>query len=141
MAILVIITLIVARIFQQASVAWQTGTRKAEEIMTGRAVADFVAQQLSHAIPDTNGATLDVGSSLSFMVLEEASDGTGAVKRVSYDKSRLADGIVELKATTEPEGPANPWTLPRSVVVMVTMSNNVVFQSSAFFSHRDRNRL
>ena len=141
MAILVVIVLIVARIFQQASMAWQTGTQTTEKIMTGRAVADFVAQQLSHAIPDTNGATFDVSSSLSFMMIEEASAGTGAVKMVSYDKARLADGIVDLKAVTDPEGAASPWTLPRSAVVTVTMSNNVVFQSSAFFSHRDRDRL
>lgn len=141
MVILVCIVLAVARIFQQASVAWQTGTRKAENIMAGRAVADFLAQQLSHAIPDTNGAPFSTSWPLSFMVLEEAAGGTGAVRAVTYSNARLAAGIVdEPTIAVCPEGSVGPWTLPRSVVVTVKMSN-MVFQSSAFFSHRDRNRL
>ena len=96
MTILVVITLMVARIFQQAGVAWDTGSRKAEKMMAGRAVSDFLAQQLSHAVPDPSGAALNVsGSTLTFYILDDART-TGAIHQVTYNTLvDLADGVTD----------------------------------------------
>ncbi len=140
MAILVIITLMVARIFQQAGVAWETGSRKAEKMMTGRAVSDFLAQQLSHAVPSTNGVAFTVsGFPLSFLVLEDASPGINAIRQVDYTKADdLADGITDMQVTTEGDA---TYGLPMYGFVTVKMTNNVVFQTGFYFLNRDRNRL
>lgn len=139
MAILVVITLIVARIFQQASVAWSTGTRKAEKYMAGRAVVDFLAQQLSRAVPDTNGVPFNVtGSPLNFFILDDASSGAGAIREVSYESSQLAEGISGIAVDTYG---AVGSGLPHYGIVTVTMSDGTVFQSGCYFFNRDRTRL
>jgi prepilin-type N-terminal cleavage/methylation domain-containing protein len=52
MAILMIIVLIVAQLFQQSQQAWESGSRQAEINITGRALADFMAQEISLAADD-----------------------------------------------------------------------------------------
>ena len=140
MAILVVITLIVARIFQQAGVAWDTGTRKAESMMAGRAVSDFLAQQLSRAVPDTNGAAFNVtGSPLDFYVLGDANPGTGSIQQVQYSASQLADGLNDSDIVINTYG-ATTSGLPVYGTVTVTMSSNV-FQTGFYFFNRNRDRL
>jgi prepilin-type N-terminal cleavage/methylation domain-containing protein len=139
MAILVVITLMVSRIFQQAGVAWDTGSRKAEKMMTGRAVSDFIARQLSHAVPDTNGAAFAVSSfPLKFFVLDEASAGLPAIRQVSYAAAaELADGITDMQVKTYGDV---TYGLPVYGTVTVTVSNNV-FQTGFYFMNRERARL
>jgi len=142
MTILVVITLMVARIFQQAGVAWNTGSQKAEKMMAGRAVSDFLAQQLSHAVSDTNGAAFNVaGLPATFYVLGDANAGTGAIQKVTYSASQLADGISDsdIVITTYPSGGSSS-DLPVYGCVTVTMASNV-FQTGFYFLNQDRNRL
>ena len=139
MTILVVITLIVSRIFQQAGVAWDTGTRKTETMMAGRAVSDFLAQQLSRAVADTNGAPFNVaGLPATFYVLEEATVGKRAIQQVTYNQADLADGIIAVQITTYGD---TTYGLPKYGFVSVTMSNNAVFQTGFSFMNKDRDRL
>lgn len=140
MTILVIITLIVARIFQQAGVAWDTGTQKAEQLMNGRAVTDFLAQQLSHAVADTNGATtFPTTMPATFYVLEDANAGTGAIRQVTYAATDLVGGISDGDITIAKYGDESTG-LPVYGTVTVTISNNV-YQTGFYFLNRNRNRL
>jgi len=140
MTILVIITLIVARIFQQAGVAWDTGTRKVEQLMNGRAVTDFLAQQLSHAVADTNGPVpFPVTMPATFYVLEEANAGTGAIRQVTYAATDLVGGISDADITIAKYGDESAG-LPVYGTVTVKISTNV-YQTGFYFLNRNRNRL
>lgn len=146
MAILVVITLIVAKIFQQAGIAWDTGTRKVESMMSGRAVSDFLAQQLARAVPDTNGAPFNVtGSPLSFYVLGEASLGTGAFQQVQYSASQLSYGLSDsdIEITTYGDvanGLPTHGFVKVAIYNSATMTTNI-FQTGFYFMNRNRNRL
>ncbi len=52
MVILGVIVVICGRIFDQSTVAWDSGSRKAELNLTGRAVVDLMAQEISQAVDD-----------------------------------------------------------------------------------------
>ncbi len=52
MAILVIITLFVGRIFSDSSKMWKLGTRRVTQSLDGRAVIDFMVREMSSAIAD-----------------------------------------------------------------------------------------
>ena len=82
MTILMIILVICAQIFQQARVAWSTGQDIVDMNMTGRAVADCIAQELAMAV-DSN-ITISAAS-VSFLKLGAASPGTNALQQVTYD--------------------------------------------------------
>ena len=143
-AILVIITLIVARIFQQASSSWRTGSEKVEIVMNGRAVADFIAQELSLAIPDTNGTAFSVsGLPLNFQIIGDATPTNRAIYKLGepggFAASDLADGIIDVKIDTFGNAPVGG--LPAYGIVTVKMTNDVIFQSGVYFQNRDRNRL
>ena len=139
MTILVIITLIVARIFQQAGVAWDTGTRKVEQLMNGRAVTDFLAQQLSHAVATNGATTFPTTMPATFYVLEEANAGTGAIRQVTYAATNLVGGISDSDITIAKYGDESTG-LPVYGTVTVTISNNV-YQTGFYFLNRNRNRL
>jgi prepilin-type N-terminal cleavage/methylation domain-containing protein len=139
MAILVVITLIVARIFQQAGVAWDTGTRKAETMMAGRAVTDFVARQLSRAVPDPGGAAFNVtGFPLDFYIMGEPGPGTGAIQRVQYSASQLADGLNDGDIVINTYG--GSASLPAYGTVTVSIASNV-FQTGFSFVNGKRDLL
>jgi hypothetical protein len=139
MFILVIITLMVARIFQQAGVAWDTGARKAEKMMTGRAVSDYVAWQLSQAVPDPDGVAFKDDYPQTFYVLDDVSAVvTNAIRQVTMPSAaNLADGISSIQVKTF--GDTTPG-LPVYGYVTVTLTNNV-FQTGFYFLNRNRNRL
>ena len=139
MLILVVITLMVARIFQQAGMAWDTGARKAEKMMTGRAVSDYIAQQLSHAVPNPSGAAFSDSFPQTFYVLDDVSAVvTNAIRQVTFPSAaNLADGITAVQVKTY--GDTTPG-LPVYGYVTVTLSNNI-FQTGFYFVNRDRNRL
>lgn len=52
MAILVLITLFVGRLFSDASRIWKLGNRRVANAMDGRAVIDFMVREMSSAIAD-----------------------------------------------------------------------------------------
>jgi prepilin-type N-terminal cleavage/methylation domain-containing protein len=152
MSMLVMIIMIVGMFFQRASVAWDTGVRKAEVLLTGRAVADYMAQEMQMAMPT---ADFDANSgTATFMILGEATGSLRATQLVSYALSgskvtrklnagsdeEMCDGVEGLNFE---EGPVNGSDiLPRWVNIQVTVSNEVgpptVFQSRASFPNRGR---
>ena len=52
MAILLMITLFVGRIFSDSTKIWKLGTRRVTNAMDGRAVVDFIVREMSSAIAD-----------------------------------------------------------------------------------------
>jgi len=148
MSILVIIVLIIGMFFQRASVVWDTGSRRAEMLLTGRAMADFMAQEMQQAIPGDFNAN---GASATFWMLGDAAGGLRATQKVMYASSggrvtrngaELGDGVSGLAFE---EGPAGNNDLPLWVDIKVTVSNEVndvkTYQSRASFPNRDRDRL
>ena len=98
MVILGIIVVICGQIFDQSTVAWDSGSRKAELNLTGRAVVDLVAQEISHAVDDGASLTqqpyyqyyatnLPQGASkIRFITLDGKPSSTArAVRWVEYD--------------------------------------------------------
>lgn len=142
MAILLIIVVIVAQIFQQANVAWSTGLRSVETTMKGRALAEIIAQDLSQAISSSYSVT---AGGADFLKLGEvtAANGYKAIWHVVYEWSGttvkrdgvdMAEGIdkVEVTPTT-----ATGSAMPSNVTVAVTVSNTI-FQTRAFLLNRER---
>jgi prepilin-type N-terminal cleavage/methylation domain-containing protein len=168
MAILVIIVLIVGMVFQRASVAWETGMRRADMNMTGRALADFMAQEMSQAVLGGSNDIFSIsGSRAEFVVIGSAESASrraarkivyaldGGGKKISRTTS-LPDGSssesadmcddengVKLEFV---EGPGPVTELPRYVDIKVTVSDGgvvpleTVFQSRAAFPNKNRYR-
>jgi prepilin-type N-terminal cleavage/methylation domain-containing protein len=155
MSILVVITLIVSKLFQQASVAWDTGLRKAENTMKGRAIADFIAQDLASAVQDDNlyKEFTGTGSAPEFWSLGEAVGATRTVRFVKYDASgggisRTEDGgtsvqLVGSGATLTVLSIGGTATnLPLYAVVKVVVADAArtnQYQSTAYFGQNKRN--
>lgn len=158
MSILVVITLIVSKLFQQASVAWDTGLRKAENTMKGRAIADYIAQDLVSAIQDDNlykEFTGD-GDAPAFWALGEASGTRRAVNYVTYssDFTRTVKDspsgatlesakLVGSGATLTVQcvgGTTTNLPVYANVKVVVTDGGRTVqYQSTAYFGQNKRN--
>jgi len=150
MSVLVIIVLIVTMIFQRASAVWDTGMNKAELDMTGRGVADYVAQDISSAL-DLPYSFSASGGGANFYCLGEASSSNGAISKVDYSYSGgtlqrngtvLVEGLKDFAFTNSPPSGGN---LPLYVDVSVTVTNEVgvqsLYQSRAFFLNRNRYKL
>lgn len=142
MAILLIIVVIVAQIFQQANLAWSTGVRSVEATIKGRSIADMIAQDLSQAISSNFSVS---ASGANFLKLGEASatNNNNAIWQVQYawsgstvtrDSVDMAEGITKVEVTPVPLA-GSP--LPASMLVTVTVSNDV-FQARAFMQNRER---
>ena len=150
MAILMILVMIVAQLFQQARQAWETGTRKAEMNMKGRALADYMAQELSCAIQPT-GKTFSVSMhQATFWVLGDTTNGARAAQQVVYDctggaakrnTKEMCDSVQDVTFTPDS---AITNGLPLYVDVSVTVSDggspatNKVFESRAMMINRKR---
>lgn len=152
MSILVIIILIIGMFFQRASVSWDTGSRRAELLLTGRAVADFMAQEMQQGLPspdfDANGPTA------TFWILGDAMGALRATQQVHYaavagkatrtcggTTLELAEGVTALEFA---EGDPGVYGLPLWVDVKVSVSNEVdskVFHSRATFPNQTRERM
>lgn len=149
MSMLVVIVMIIGMFFQRASVAWDTGVRKAEVLLTGRAVADYMSQEMEMAMPVTNTWNVS-GSSASFMILGEATATLRATQTVSYafvagngqvtrNGQPMCEGVAGLEFESETVGGPNP--LPLWVDIRVTVTNEfgpTVFHSRATFPNRGR---
>ena len=169
MTILLIIVLIVAQVFQHAGAAWTTGVNRAEAGMKGRALADFMAQELSQAVTNQVYTVFNVsGSTAEFIIIGDANGpSTRAAQKVKYSFSggtvtreaglltappvsvasfgagtsvTMAEGVAGLAFTVPVPLSWESGLLPRYVDVMVTVSNGV-FQSRAYIQNRDRSLL
>jgi len=155
MGILMIIVLITSRLFQQAAIVWDVGTQRAELNMRGRALAAYMAQELSMAVP--GGFSLDTPSKVTFQMLGDADSTNRAVRKIVYTLAApnitrtvdagsadpMSDGVKDLRFDLIPTG-ASSTNMPLGVSVSVTVTNDVetrVFESRAYFENRDRNRL
>lgn len=148
MSVLVVIVLIVTLIFRRATTVWDSGMNKAELDMTGRGVADYVAQDVSAAIINGTHSFSASGGSANFWVLGEANSTNGAISNIKYQFSGgalsrnstvLAEGLKDFAFTNSGSG------LPLYVDVVVTVTNEVgvesLYQSRAFFLNRNRYKL
>jgi prepilin-type N-terminal cleavage/methylation domain-containing protein len=154
MAILVIIVLIVTKVFAQATAAWTAGSRRAEMNMTGRAVADFIAQDLSQAVSSSNYPFNVTAISATFWIIGDATNSTYSAREVQY-----TFGVSTVTRSETPSTQPQPQTLcdnlqpgsgfdppatvlPPYVDIRVAVSDgnvsNKVFQSRAAFPNRNR---
>ena len=155
MGILTIIVLITSRLFQQAAIVWDVGTQRAEMNMRGRALADFMAQELSMSVP--SGDFNIQPATATFQMLADADGANRAVRKITYTLSApnitrtvgagtadpMSDGVTALKFEQIGTAPATN-SLPLGVSVSVTVTNDVesrVFESRAYFDNRNRNLL
>ena len=114
MVILMVIVLSTTKIFNASTVAWDTGSRKAEVNMTGRSVADFLAQEISQAVYD--GSTISESS-----LLQQLPAYPGPL-------SLMVPGNVLRFATLE----RDPSSAARAArIVEYTVSNGVVLVRSS----------
>ena len=139
MAILLIIVVIVAQIFQQANVAWGTGLRSVETTMKGRSLAELIAQDLSQAISSSYSVTAG-GADFKKLGEVTVTNNYRAIWDVNYNWSGttvkrdgidMAEGIDKVEVS--PTGP----TMPSSLTVTVTVSNSI-FQTRVFLQNRER---
>lgn len=161
MIVLSILVIMCAQMFQQAQMSWEGGSRKADMNLTGRAVADFVAQELSRAVLLSNGNFSVSGNSADFQVLDETNGLpvdvqyalTGQGKEITRNGEPVATGIWAVEFA---EGPRPlPNTLPLYVDVRVTVvspddvekyqgdagelvKRKRIYQARAYMFHRNR---
>lgn len=152
MSVLVIIVLIVSLIFRRSSAVWDAGMNKAELDMTGRGVADYVAQEISAAFP-VSSPNFGPGGAASFRVLGAASNNPTISSLVfAFSSGALSltrDGVKttlaeDLKDFEFVSSSSMAGDLPAYVDVVVTITNEVgaesIYQSRAFFMNRNRYR-
>jgi len=106
MFILVLMVMMCARMFTNATQSWDTGTRKAEVNLIGRSVLDYLTREVSKAAFSTNADTrLHVptvsGSTLRYNILSDSTNGAtmdGLVETVTISLSgdRLMRGPDEI---------------------------------------------
>lgn len=84
MMIMVIIILMLSSVFHQMTTSWDVGTRKTHINMQGRAVMDFMAQELSQAVADdvVPCAIQSGNADITFFTLNSVSNR--ALTRVRY---------------------------------------------------------
>jgi prepilin-type N-terminal cleavage/methylation domain-containing protein len=160
MAILMIIVAIVSQFFQQAQMSWDSGTRKAEMNLNGRAVVDFMAQEIGQAVNggEYEGTFKISGSTAEFVILgvptptnctyvkyEDAGSGITRATAEFPTKPGSGDLVAPVGIKLNPfvlTGP--PGELPLYVDVSVTVSSTEgpavtkVYQSRAFMVNRKR---
>lgn len=151
MAMLLIIVMIVAQVFQQARVAWDTGKRRVDVNMKGRALADFMAQEMAKAVRNSTypefGAS---GKTAKFWMLGDATKTDTAVQKVSYsfngttvsrNGEEMCDRIEDVDFVEEYGEFDASTELPLFVNVTVKVSDGLstnAFQSRACMIHRQR---
>ena len=156
MSILLIITLIVAQLFQQASVSWDTGLRKAESTMMGRALADYIAQDLATAVRDDDRyKEFDVSAGTpEFWAMGEATGAKRALTYVTYNNTWTTRTVWDrpggsqlesaelvgsgVTVTVNPVG-GTATSLPLYAIVKVVVGGAVQYQSTAYFINNKRN--
>lgn len=109
LAILSILTVAVADLFTHSSAAWETGTRRANSMLVGRALTDYFVRETSMALggpyaPDTSG----------FTILK----GTSAMEDKEFVLTDLIGNTTALSAA----GPSPNFSDPRLVTFEVTVT-------------------
>ena len=101
MGILSIIVLIVAQIFNQTTLCWETGSKKAEQNMVGRAVTDFIAKELSHAVFD--GTNINefalTANAVTFITLDnDPTTSRRILRKIEYKFVGPPPGIIQRRS-------------------------------------------
>ncbi|MFC1462345.1 type II secretion system protein J [Verrucomicrobiota bacterium] len=134
MTIMVAIVLMLSSVFHQMTTSWDVGTRKTHVNMQGRAVVDFMAQELSHAVAD-GVVPCDIGSvgnDIVFYTLNSSSNR--ALTRVNYFKqgSKLRRKIARI-AIDQPYFPTAPLQ-QGDVGTLLTGVESIQFQAPGNFT-------
>lgn len=99
MGILMVIVLMMANLFKQSTIAWESGTRQAEVGLEARAVMGMIQHELSQAVRGTNDAFTASGGTLAFWTLAELPEGNNATNReakwVEYSLSGSSGGVLK----------------------------------------------
>lgn len=127
--------------------SWEVGSQRAEMNMRGRAVASYVANEMSMAVV-TNAMTFS-GDHASFDILGEANGAVKAHRHVQYtfnsgagtvlrNGEAMSDGIsaVVFDSISALDG------TPLGASISITVTNDVdskVFMSRAYFGNWNRN--
>jgi hypothetical protein len=84
MGILMMIVLMMANIFKQSSLAWESGTRQAEAGLEARAVIGMIQHELSQAVGGAGHPFTASGNTLEFWTLGESSATNREAREVRY---------------------------------------------------------
>ncbi len=130
MAILMIIVLMLANLFQQSTRAWSTGLHETTLGVEARAVINMIQRDLSMALPDTDATPIEVGgSSVSFYLLNEEGEPeritySGGGSSISRNGSELVDNVesFEVELLTAP-GP-NDTTIADLVEITIRLAGD-----------------
>ncbi len=124
MGILMVIVLMMANLFQQSSIAWNTGIRQAEAGLEARAVLGMIQKELSQAVAGEGRspfAVTDSGRTLAFWTLGEVTPESGVreARRVTYSFSGgrvrknsevdLIENVVRFEVTPSTTNPLPAW--------------------------------
>lgn len=83
MAIFVMIVLMMSTIFHQSGIAWDSGTRRAQNGMTARAVLGFMARELMEAVGEQNSPLIFQRPTPTTVIFRNASGVTDSGKRTA----------------------------------------------------------
>ncbi len=140
MSMLVVIVLIVSMLFQRASAVWGTGENKVETLMTGRTVADFIAQEMQMALP--TGFVVNATSVEFYKLVDAYVESPKDVRAMRYIKFDFGSGTLNYHLTTSAGTSVEPVceglvdvefteeripgdALPLWVDIVVTVTNSV----------------
>ncbi len=122
-AIMVIIVLAVAQLFQQSTVAWESGYRRTRTAMVGRAIVGYVAEDVGVAVWDGAGMS---APGMSFWIV----DGTNGLQQITYaggadiKRSSMGDGV-PLYESTPKRLEVEDFTIANTAANCVDVSLNV----------------
>jgi len=138
MAILMVIVLMLANIFQQSTRAWGIGERQAEIGLEARAAINRIQQDLSQAIASSNYPF----SSYNFFTLSLDATNGAAIEQVTYSGgsgSLTRNGLQLLGADVDgfsiaPVGASPPSSeLPDLVEIELTMKSSKKFSAARVY--------
>ena len=130
-AVLMIIGLILANVFHQSTIAWESGLRRVEMSAEGRAALDLMAHEISQAVGDpTLPCTFNpnMPKLIQFYTSDDSTGGGRALRRVTYEIS--GSGSL-LRRGEEPLDPAAGYPAFSGSSVD-TVVENVAYSSSSF---------
>jgi len=153
MAILGMIVVMCGQIFEQATTSWNTGVRKAEMAITGRGLADFIAQDMSRCVVTPDKPAVLTGLTPSFWVLDETeinASGGHVFQKVTYAFPSSGSGVPTTRngVMLAPDGMVEAVVLGGDpakghVEVTVTVKDELtadqkIFTARAWLANRDR---
>lgn len=139
MAILMVIVLMLANLFQQSTRAWDIGMRQAEVGLEARAAINMIEQDLNQAVASTNAnqqfTTYIAGSGvLSFAMFSRTNAAIERVQYVGSSSGLTRNGVQLLGAAVDTftvtpidAGAPDPSELPDLVEISLTMSSSKNF--------------